>query len=75
LPATGGEPSGDDLQDAIEVGKKITELAHKLGFGWTLTEKGVGKDQIPIIVRALRAARKKVRCTMQSLPWLKDFTR
>lgn len=50
LSATGGTPSGDDLTDALEVGCRINGLVKTLGLHQTLTERGVGKDQIPIVV-------------------------
>ena len=50
LPATGGQPSGHVQEDAQEVGNRINELVATLGLRQNLTEKGVGKDQIPIIV-------------------------
>lgn len=54
LSATGGKPSGDIQEDAREVGNRINELVATLGLRTSLSEKGVGKDQVPIIVsRAL----------------------
>lgn len=51
LPVLGGQRSGDDVKDADEVGDKILKLVSDLGFKTTLTEKGVGKDQLDIIVK------------------------
>ena len=50
LPATGGKPSGNAREDAREVGSRIMELVATLGLRQNLTERGVGKDQVPIIV-------------------------
>jgi alcohol dehydrogenase class IV len=50
LPAAGGTPSGDDLKDALEFGSRINELVNTLGLRQTLTERGVGRDQIPVVV-------------------------
>jgi hypothetical protein len=51
LPAAGGKRSGNNLEDALEVGKRVTGLVQGLGLApLTLTERGVGRDQIPIIV-------------------------
>ena len=50
LPAIGGQASGDAREDAREVGGRIIELVATLGLRQTLTGKGVGKDQVPIIV-------------------------
>lgn len=50
LPATGGTLTGNNLEDAIEVGDRIINLIRQLGLRQTLTERGVSKDDIPIIV-------------------------
>ena|ERR1051326_2900697 len=50
LPAMGSTPSGDNRKDAEEVGEKINALVESLGLKMTLTDKGVSKDQIPVIV-------------------------
>lgn len=47
----GAAASGDDLKDAEAVGDAILKLVSDLGFKSTLTEKGVGKDQVDIIVK------------------------
>ncbi len=49
LPYVGGQRSGDDVKDADEVGDKILGLVEEMGLKTTLTEKGVGKDQLDII--------------------------
>lgn len=51
LPVLGGQRSGDDVKDAEVVGDKILKLVDDLGFKTTLTEKGVGKDQVDIILK------------------------
>lgn len=52
LPFIGGAPrSGDDVKDANQVGDAILDLVERLGLKTTLTEKGVGKDQVDIIVK------------------------
>lgn len=51
LPFIGETPSGDNLKDAEKVGDRINKLVADLGFKTTLTEKGVGKDQIDTIVQ------------------------
>ena len=50
LPATGGKASGDVREDAQEVGSRIIGLITTLGLRQNLTERGVDKDQVPIIV-------------------------
>lgn len=50
LPATGGKSTGDDLKDALEVGARIVGLVDTLGLHQTLTDRGVTKEEIPIIV-------------------------
>ncbi|KPI42023.1 Alcohol dehydrogenase 4 [Cyphellophora attinorum] len=51
LPFIGGTPSGDAAKDAETVGDRINGLVKDLGFKTTLTEKGVGKDQLDTIVK------------------------
>ncbi|KAL6716881.1 hypothetical protein ACLMJK_004793 [Lecanora helva] len=50
LPSIGGEQSNDVLADGQEVGNRINDLVIALGLRQTLTERSVGKDQIPTIV-------------------------
>lgn len=50
LPATGGKASGDVQEDAREVGRRIIGLVTTLELRQNLTERGVDKDQVPIIV-------------------------
>lgn len=50
-PFIGLTRSGDDLKDATAVGDAILKLVEHLGLKTTLTEKGVGKDQIHVIVK------------------------
>jgi alcohol dehydrogenase class IV len=49
IPGNKGN-SGNDVDDANVVGDRILGLVEELGFKTTLTEKGVGKDQLGIIV-------------------------
>ncbi len=50
LPYLGdSKPSGDNLKDSDLVGDKILALVDGLGLKTTLTERGVGKDQIDTI--------------------------
>lgn len=52
IPAEyGAQATGDDLKDADAVGDAILKLVSDLGFKSTLTEKGVGRDQVDIIVQ------------------------
>lgn len=50
LPVIGQQRSGDDVADANRVGDRILRLVEELGFKTTLTEKGVGRDQMQIIL-------------------------
>ena len=51
LPASLDKPrTGDDVKDSEVVGDAILELVRDLGLKTTLTEKGVGKDQVDLIV-------------------------
>lgn len=50
LPVIGEPRSGNDVADAEKVGDRILKLVAELGFKTTLTEKGVGKDQIQVIL-------------------------
>ncbi|KAK4499240.1 hypothetical protein PRZ48_009753 [Zasmidium cellare] len=50
-PYIGVSKSGDDAKDATAVGDAILKLVQDLGLKTTLTEKGVGKDQVPIITK------------------------
>jgi alcohol dehydrogenase class IV len=50
LPFIGGSRTGNDRQDAEKAGDMILKLVSDLGLKTTLTEKGVGKDQVPIII-------------------------
>ena len=49
LPVLGQQKSGDDEKDAETVGNMILHFVKDLGLSTTLTERGVGKDQIDII--------------------------
>lgn len=50
LDVFGEKRSGNDVNDAKVVGDKINKLVNQLGFTTTLTEKGVGKDQVDVIL-------------------------
>lgn len=52
IGATGGNPTGDDLKDALEVGDRVLALVQslKLDFG-NLSSRGISRDEIPIIVQ------------------------
>jgi len=58
LPMIGGKRSGDDVQDAVQVGKRILQLVDELDLKTTLTEKGVGKDQLDVIVQRATGGQK-----------------
>ncbi|KAL6241952.1 hypothetical protein RBB50_011197 [Rhinocladiella similis] len=49
LPYLGRERSGDNLKDSDVVGDGILGLVKDLGLKTTLTEKGVGRDQLDVI--------------------------
>jgi alcohol dehydrogenase class IV len=52
LPVIGAPASGDDLQDALQVGDSILRLVDSLGLRQGgLSERGVGRGEIPIIVQ------------------------
>lgn len=50
LPFSGGVPSGNDVEDALEVGRRIAELVSSLGLLLSLTERGISSDETAIIV-------------------------
>ena len=50
-PFVGLSKSGDDRKDALAVGDAILDLVKRLDLYTTLTEKGVDKDQLPIIAQ------------------------
>lgn len=50
-PFIGVKKSGDDKKDALAVGDAVLELVERLGLKTTLTEKGVGKDQVHTITK------------------------
>ena len=50
-PFIGISKSGDDKKDGVAVGDAILDLVKKLDLNTTLTEKGVGKDQVPVITK------------------------
>jgi len=48
-PFIGIRASGDATKDALAIGDRVLELVKELGFTQTLTDRGIGKDQIDII--------------------------
>ncbi|CAK4030914.1 related to Lactaldehyde reductase [Lecanosticta acicola] len=50
-PFIGIAKSGNNKKDATAVGDAILKLVEDLGLKTTLTEKGVGKDQVPVITK------------------------
>ena len=50
LPHIGGSTSGDSRQDALEVGDRILGLVEQLGLKQGLRDRGVGEDQLEVIV-------------------------
>lgn len=50
-PFIGLSASEDHKKDAVAVGDAILDLVKQLDLKTTLTEKGVGKDQVPIITK------------------------
>lgn len=52
LPVVGGRLSGDVMKDAVEVGERIIKLVESLDLHpGSLSDMGVGEDQIPVIVQ------------------------
>ncbi|KAK6375847.1 hypothetical protein LTS17_007669 [Exophiala oligosperma] len=49
LPYMGRQKSGDDIKDSDIVGDAILGLVKDLGLETSLTERGVGKDQLDVI--------------------------
>jgi len=56
-PFIGMQASGDATKDALAIGDRVLELVKELGFTQSLTDRGIGKDQIVII--AERATKQK----------------
>lgn len=50
-PFIGITRSGDDKKDGIAVGDAVLKLVQDIGLKTTLTEKGVGKDQVHFITK------------------------
>ena len=50
-PFIGLSKSGDNKKDAVAVGDAILDLVKKLYLHNTLTEKGIGKDQVSVITK------------------------
>jgi alcohol dehydrogenase class IV len=59
LPFLGKAQTGNDKEDAQKVGDEILGLVQSLGLKTTLTEKGVGKDQVGIIVQRATGGQKE----------------
>ena len=55
-PFIGIIKSGDNKKDAVAVGDAILDLVKNLDLKTTLTEKGVGKDQVPVITKTATRA-------------------
>jgi len=51
LPFLGQSRSGDDTKDGKQVGDDILRLVQTLGLETTLKERGVGDDQVSLIVK------------------------
>nr|AWS21682.1 hemiketal-phenalenone deoxygenase [Talaromyces stipitatus] len=50
--STGGSRTGDNFSDAIAVGDRILELVQSLNLNiGTLSDRGVSKDEVPIIMQ------------------------
>ena len=50
-PFIGISKSGNNKKDGVAVGDAILDLVKRLDLHTTLTEKGVGKDQVPVITK------------------------
>lgn len=50
-PFVGIPKSGDEKKDGVAVGEAILDLVKRLDLKTSLTEKSVGKDQVPIITK------------------------
>ncbi|KAF2223858.1 hypothetical protein BDZ85DRAFT_273976 [Elsinoe ampelina] len=50
-PAAGVQRTGDDVKDAVEVGKAVEKLVRDLGLETKLDEWKVGKDQDKVVVK------------------------
>ena len=50
-PFIGLSRTGNNQKDGVAVGDAILDLVKRLDLHTTLTEKGVGKDQVPIITQ------------------------
>ena len=51
LPSIGQQRTGDDVGDANKAADAVLDLVQRLGLKTTLTEKGVGEDQVDIIAK------------------------
>ncbi|KAK3303876.1 putative Maleylacetate reductase [Chaetomium strumarium] len=61
LPAIGRQPTGDAVHDSADFAASLDELVLRLGLQQpSLSDRGVGRDQIPIIVeRAVKGPEEK----------------
>lgn len=59
LPGLGGQSTGDVQEDAQKVGDMILDLVKRLGLDKSLTERGVGKDQLAIITERATGGQKE----------------
>ena len=50
-PFIGLSKSGNNQKDATAVGDSVLDLVKKLDLHTTLTDKGAGKDQVPVITK------------------------
>jgi len=75
LPYIGKTASGDAQKDGEAVGDAVLQLVKSLGLHETLTDRKVGKDQVPIITKGRRVGRRRANCLMLSRNWLRDCTR
>lgn len=59
LPRIGGQSSGNAEADAQQVGDRINRLVDDLGMHQSLTDRGIGKDQIDIIAQRASGGQKE----------------
>ncbi|GAB7363727.1 hypothetical protein MBLNU230_g4295t1 [Neophaeotheca triangularis] len=50
-PFIGRVRSGDDVEDGCAVGEAVLDLVRRLGLETSLSEKGVGRDQVAVITK------------------------
>lgn len=59
LPRIGGQTSDNPEADAQQVGNRINRLVNELGLHQSLTDRGVGKDQVNIITERATGGQKE----------------